>query len=223
MKTLLIEDDACMAAEVAAAIAARGHWVTKVADGALGLEAALAEQFDVIVTDRRLPGLDGLQIVQALRSAGRDTPILLLSALGSVEDRVTGLRAGGDDYLAKPFATAELLARVESLARRARSASLTLLRVEDLELDLVQRSARRGARVLELTTREFKLLEFLARHAGEVVTRSMLLQEVWDIHYDPQTNVVDVHVSRLRQSVDRGFERPLIHTVRGAGYSLRAG
>jgi len=158
--------------------------------------------------------------VQALRSVGRTTPILVLSALESVDERVKGLRAGGDDYLGKPFAIEEMLARVESLARRASSASLTMLRVEDLELDLLQRSAMRAGRPIELTAREFRLLEFLAKHAGQVVTRTMLLQSVWDIHYDPVTNVVDVHVSRLRQAVDRDFDRQLIHTVRGVGYSL---
>ena len=220
MNTLLLEDDAVIAAEIASAIAGRGHRLTHVADGTAGLETALAGSFDVIITDRMLPGLDGLQVVQALRSAGRTTPILVLSALESVDERVKGLRAGGDDYLGKPFAIEELLARVESLARRASSASLTVLRVEDLEIDLLQRTATRAGRPIELTAREFRLLEFLARHTGQVVTRTMLLQGVWDIHYDPQTNVVDVHVSRLRQAIDRDFDRQLIHTVRGVGYSL---
>lgn len=220
MNTLLIEDDAVIAAEISTALLGRGHLLTHVTDGKAGLEAALNGQFDVIITDRMLPGLDGLQVVQALRSVGRTTPILVLSALESVDERVKGLRAGGDDYLGKPFAIEELLARVESLARRASSASLTVLRVEDLELDLLQRTATRAGRPIELTAREFRLLEFLAKHAGQVVTRTMLLQSVWDIHYDPQTNVVDVHVSRLRQAVDRDFDRQLIHTVRGVGYSL---
>lgn len=220
MNTLLIEDDAVIAAEISAALTGRGHLVTLVTDGKAGLETALSGMFDVIITDRMLPGLDGLQVVQALRSAGRATPILVLSALESVDERVKGLRAGGDDYLGKPFAIEELLARVESLARRASSALLTVLRVEDLEIDLLQRTAVRAGRPIELTAREFRLLEFLARHAGQVVTRTMLLQGVWDIHYDPQTNVVDVHVSRLRQAIDRDFDRQLIHTVRGVGYSL---
>lgn len=220
MNTLLIEDDVVIAAEISIAITGRGHSVSHVTDGKTGLEAALAGQFDVIITDRMLPVLDGLQVVQALRNAGRSTPILVLSALESVDERVKGLRAGGDDYLGKPFAIEELLARVESLARRASSASLTVLRVEDLEIDLLQRTAVRAGRPIELTAREFRLLEFLARHAGQVVTRTMLLQGVWDIHYDPQTNVVDVHVSRLRQAIDRDFDRQLIHTVRGVGYSL---
>jgi two-component system OmpR family response regulator len=169
-----------------------------------------------------LPQIDGLDIVRAMRAAGDRTPILVLSALDSVDERVRGLRAGGDDYLGKPFAVEELVARVESLLRRAANASATSLRVDDLELDLLQRRAIRGGRTLDLTAREFRLLEYFARHAGKVVTRTMLLKGVWDIHYDPQTNVVDVHVSRLRQAVDKEFERPLIHTVRGVGYSMYA-
>lgn len=222
MNILLIEDDAVIAAEIAAAMDARGYPVSLVADGKTGLDTALAGQFDVIITDRMLPGLDGLQVVRALRDAGRATPILVLSALESVDERVKGLRAGGDDYLGKPFAIEELLARVESLARRASSASLATLRVADLELDLMSRKATRAGKTIDLTAREFRLLEFLAKHAGQVVTRAMLLQGVWDIHYDPQTNVVDVHVSRLRQAIDRDFERQLLHTVRGVGYSLHA-
>jgi two-component system OmpR family response regulator len=220
MKMLLIEDDPAIAAEISAAMLAR-HWeFLHVTDGKAGLETALNSPFDVVVTDRMLPGLDGLQIVRSLRENGNATPILVLSALGSVDERVIGLRAGSDDYLGKPFAIEELIARVESLSRRAKSVALTSLRVEDLELDLLHREAKRAGRNIELTSREFRLLEFLTRHAGQVVTRTMLLQGVWDIHYDPQTNVVDVHVSRLRQAVDREFERPLIHTVRGVGYSL---
>ena len=169
-----------------------------------------------------LPQIDGLDIVRRLRESGDRTPILVLSALDAVDERVRGLRAGSDDYLGKPFAIEELVARVESLLRRSASAALTTLRVDDLELDLLQRRASRAGRALDLTAREFRLLEYLARHAGKVVTRAMLLQSVWDIHYDPQTNVVDVHVSRLRQAVDKEFERPLIHTVRGVGYSMYA-
>jgi two-component system OmpR family response regulator len=169
-----------------------------------------------------LPQIDGLDIVRRLRESGDRTPILVLSALDAVDERVRGLRAGSDDYLGKPFAIEELVARVESLLRRSASAALTTLRVDDLELDLLQRRASRAGRALDLTAREFRLLEYLARHAGKVVTRAMLLQSVWDIHYDPQTNIVDVHVSRLRQAVDKEFERPLIHTVRGVGYSMYA-
>ncbi len=218
---LLIEDDVDMAEEIIGAMRARGYDTAHCADGRVGLDSAVSEDFDVIVTDRMLPGIDGLNLVRALRYAGRSTPVLVLSALDSVDERVAGLRAGGDDYLGKPFAVEELAARVESLTRRKTQAALTSLKVDDLQIDLLTRKASRGPRTLNLTVREFRLLEFLARHAGQVVTRTMLLQGVWDIHYDPQTNVVDVHVSRLRQEVDRSEERPLIHTVRGVGYSLR--
>ena len=222
MPLLLIEDDIALAAEVTAALAARDLTVTHVAEGAAGLAAAMAGGFCAVITDRMLPQIDGLDIVRRLREAGDRTPILVLSALDAVDERVRGLRAGSDDYLGKPFAIEELVARVESLLRRSASAALTTLRVDDLELDLLQRRASRAGRALDLTAREFRLLEYLARHAGKVVTRAMLLQSVWDIHYDPQTNVVDVHVSRLRQAVDKEFERPLIHTVRGVGYSMYA-
>jgi two-component system OmpR family response regulator len=220
-RMLLIEDDVDMAEEIIGAMRARGYDTAHCADGRVGLDSAVSEDFDVIVTDRMLPGIDGLNLVRALRYAGRSTPVLVLSALDSVDERVAGLRAGGDDYLGKPFAVEELAARVESLTRRKTQAALTSLKVDDLQVDLLTRKASRGSRTLNLTVREFRLLEFLARHAGQVVTRTMLLQGVWDIHYDPQTNVVDVHVSRLRQEVDRSEERPLIHTVRGVGYSLR--
>jgi two-component system OmpR family response regulator len=221
-RMLLIEDDADMAEEIIGAMRARGYETAHCADGRVGLDSAVSEDFDVIVTDRMLPGIDGLNLVRALRYAGRSTPVLVLSALDSVDERVAGLRAGGDDYLGKPFAVEELAARVESLTRRKTQAALTSLKVDDLQIDLLARKASRGSRTLNLTVREFRLLEFLARHAGQVVTRTMLLQGVWDIHYDPQTNVVDVHVSRLRQEVDRNEERSLIHTVRGVGYSLRS-
>lgn len=220
MKVLLIEDDGRVADEVAQALGLRGHLVSHISDGNRGLEAALSTPIDVLITDRMLPGCDGLEIVQAIREAGKTTPVLVLSALDSVDERVRGLRAGGDDYLGKPFAIEELIARVESLGRRSPPTSETTLSVDDLKLDLLARRAHRAGRDIELTAREFRLLEYLARHAGQVVTRSMLLKGVWDIHYDPQTNVVDVHVSRLRQAVDKEFEKPLIHTVRGVGYSL---
>jgi len=171
-----------------------------------------------------LPGMDGLSILGALRAAQIRTPALILSALGSVDDRVKGLRSGGDDYLVKPFAFSELLARIEALLRRgAQAPAETRLRVADLELDLLTRTVKRGDKVIELLPREFQLLEYLMRNAGHVVTRTMLLENVWDYHFDPQTNVIDVHVSRLRQKIDKQFERPLLHTVRGAGYCLRAG
>jgi len=222
MTLLLIEDDIALAAEVTAALAARDLAVTHVTEGAAGLAAALGGGYSAVITDRMLPQIDGLDIVRRLRESGDRTPILVLSALDAVDERVRGLRAGSDDYLGKPFAIEELVARVESLLRRSASAALTTLRVDDLELDLLQRRASRAGRALDLTAREFRLLEYLARHAGKVVTRAMLLQSVWDIHYDPQTNIVDVHVSRLRQAVDKEFERPLIHTVRGVGYSMYA-
>jgi two-component system OmpR family response regulator len=222
MRLLLIEDDITLAAEVTAALAARDLAVTHVTEGAAGLAAALSGGYSAVITDRMLPQIDGLDIVRRLRESGDRTPILVLSALDAVDERVRGLRAGSDDYLGKPFAIEEMVARVESLLRRSASAALTTLRVDDLELDLLQRRASRAGRALDLTAREFRLLEYLARHAGKVVTRAMLLQGVWDIHYDPQTNIVDVHVSRLRQAVDKEFERPLIHTVRGVGYSMYA-
>lgn len=222
MPLLLIEDDTELAAEVRAALAAHDLEVTHCAEGAAGLAAARAGGWSAVIADRMLPQIDGLDIVRAMRAEGDRTPILVLSALDSVDERIRGLRAGGDDYLGKPFAVEELVARVESLLRRAANATATSLRVDDLELDLLQHRAVRGGRTLDLTAREFRLLEYLARHAGKVVTRAMLLKGVWDIHYDPQTNVVDVHVSRLRQAVDKEFERPLIHTVRGVGYSMYA-
>jgi two-component system OmpR family response regulator len=178
--------------------------------------------YDLIIADRMLPHLDGLAMLSVLRQKLITTPVLILSALGTVDDRVQGLRAGGDDYLTKPFAFSELLARVEALMRRRpATAEVTRLRVADLELDLLGRRATRAGRDIDLTAKEFQLLEFLMRRAGQVVTRTMLLEGVWDLHFDPQTNLIDVHMSRLRQAVDRGFDRPLIQTVRGAGYTLR--
>jgi two-component system, OmpR family, response regulator len=222
MNLLLIEDDVQLAAEIAAPLSAQGFDVTRITDGADGLEAATAGSFDLVITDRMLPRLEGLDIVRALRARGDQVPILVLSALDTVDDRVRGLRAGGDDYLGKPFALEELLARVESLLRRRSTAAETVLRHDDLEMDLIGHRVSRAGRDVTLTAREFRLLEFLLRHAGQVVTRSMLLEAVWDIRFDPQTNLIDVHVSRLRQAVDREFDRPLIHTVRGVGYTLRA-
>jgi two-component system OmpR family response regulator len=177
----------------------------------------------VLIIDRMLPNVDGLSIVQAIRAAGVKTPALMLSALGSVDDRVKGLRAGGDDYLTKPYAFSELLARLEVIMKRSGGAAVeTKLRVHDLEMDLLSRTVHRGKSEIDLQPREFKLLEYLMRNAGHVVTRTMLLEHVWDYHFDPQTNVIDVHVSRLRQKLDKGFDKPLLHTVRGAGYVLRA-
>lgn len=222
MNLLLIEDDIRLAAEITAPLAARGFEVTRVSDGQAGLQAATAGSFDLVITDRMLPRLEGLEIVRALRARGDQVPILVLSALDTVDDRVLGLRAGSDDYLGKPFALEELLARIDSLLRRRHSTAETVLRVDDLEMDLIAHRVTRAGREVSLTGREFRLLEFLLRHAGQVVTRSMLLEAVWDIRFDPQTNLIDVHVSRLRQAIDREFDSPLIHTVRGVGYTLRA-
>ena len=221
MKLLLIEDDRQAAGYVANGLSESGYSVDRAADGAEGLALAVAGRYDLIVADRMLPHLDGLAVVQALRAQGVTTPILILSALAQVDDRVKGLRAGGDDYLTKPFAFAELLARIEVLLRRvSRAEPAARLTVADLDMDLVGRKVTRAGRQLELTAREFRLLEYLMRHPGQVVTRTMLLENVWDLHFDPQTNVIDVHISRLRQAVDKGFDRPLIHTVRGSGYLL---
>jgi len=203
-------------------LAARGV-VDPVAEGTLGLDRARHDDYDILIVDRMLPGLDGLALIERLRAAGRDTPVLIVSALGEVDDRVRGLRAGGDDYLVKPFAFAELLARLEALARRPRGGlPQTRLAVADLELDPVSRHVRRAGQKIDLKPREYQILEYLMRHAGQVVTRTMLLEGVWDYHFDPETNVIDVHISRLRAKIDKGFTEPLLHTVRGAGYSLRA-
>ena len=222
MRLLLIEDDEEAAHFILKGLRESGYTVDHSADGRDGLFRATETDYDVIITDRMLPHLDGLAIVQLLRQQGRTTPVLVLSALGTVDDRVKGLRAGGDDYLTKPFAFAELLARVEALLRRKSGPqATTMLRVGDLELDLLGRRATRAGKELDLTAREFTLLEYLVRRTGQVVTRTMLLEGVWDLQFDPQTNLVDVHISRLRQAVDKGFEKPLIHTVRGAGYVVR--
>ncbi|HEV2229206.1 MAG TPA: response regulator transcription factor [Steroidobacteraceae bacterium] len=223
MHLLLIEDDLEAARFLVKGLRESGYTVDHAADGREGLFRATEGQFDLVVTDRMLPHIDGLAIIELMRRKGLTTPVLVLSALGSVDDRVKGLKAGGDDYLTKPFAFAELLARVEALLRRRSSApQATRLRVEDLELDLLARRVRRAGREVELTARELKLLEFLMRRAGQVVTRTMLLEGVWDLHFDPQSNLIDVHISRLRQAIDRGSDHPLIHTVRGSGYVLRS-
>ncbi len=223
MKLLLIEDDQRAAGYVAGGLRESGHSVDHAADGAEGLTLALASCYDVIIADRMLPHLDGLAVVQTLRAQGVATPILILSALAKVDDRVRGLRAGGDDYLTKPFAFSELLARIEVLQRR-RTASepVTRLKVADLDMDLVTRKVTRGGRPVDLTAREYRLLEYLMRHAGQVVTRTMLLENVWDLHFDPETNVIDVHVSRLRQALGGTNLAPLVHTVRGSGYVFEA-
>jgi len=223
MNILVVEDDSDTAGYLLKGLRESGHTVDHAADGREGLYLAMEGRHDVMVIDRMLPGLDGLSIVRTLRASGNRTPVLILSALGEVDDRVHGLRAGGDDYLVKPFAYSELLARLEALLRRGNAGAVeTTLRVADLEMDLLSRTVRRAGQTLELQPREFRLLEYLMRHAGQVVTRTMLLEGVWDYHFDPQTNVIDVHISRLRGKIDKGFEPPLLRTVRGAGYSLAA-
>jgi two-component system OmpR family response regulator len=223
MKILLIEDDAEMAAYLANGLREHGHVVDPVANGRDGLFLAAGERYDLMIVDRMLPDLDGLGIVKTVRGAGIKTPVLFLTTMGGIDDRVEGLEAGGDDYLVKPFAFAELLARVNALARRPPLNTVeTVLRVADLEMDLLKRTATRARRRVDLQPQEFKLLEYLMRNAGRVVTRTMLLENVWDFHFDPQTNVVETHISRLRGKVDRGFDIELIHTVRGSGYCLRA-
>jgi len=222
MKVLVVEDDEVTAGFLAKGLRESGHVVETVGDGLEGLRRAMQGAYDVLVVDRMLPSLEGLTLIETLRKQGRETPVLILSALDDVDERVRGLRAGGDDYLTKPFAFSELLARLEVVARRRGTAAPeTVLRLADLEMDLLARSVRRNGRELELKPREFLLLEYLMRHAGQVVTRTMLYEAVWDFNFDPQTNVIDVHISRLRQQIDRGAERPLIHTVRGVGYVLR--
>ena len=222
MHVLLIEDDLEAARFLVKGLRESGYTVDHAADGRDGLLRASDGRHDLIVTDRMLPNLDGLALIEELRSKGIGTPVLVLSALGGVDDRIRGLKAGGDDYLTKPFAFAELLARMEALLRRRAAAPQTThLKVEDLEFDLLARSVTRAGREVELTSRELKLLEFLMRRAGQVVTRTMLLEGVWDLHFDPQSNLIDVHISRLRQAIDRGSDHPLIHTVRGSGYVLR--
>lgn len=219
MRILVIEDDREAAAYLTRGLSESGHVVDLASEGREGLDRASHGSFDAMVIDRMLPGLDGLSIIAALRAANNRTPVLVLSAMGDVEDRVTGLKAGCDDYLSKPFAFSELLARLEALTRRGTAE--TRLKLADLEMDLLTREVTRGGQVIDLLPREFRLLEYLMRNAGHIVTRTMLLEKVWDHHFDPQTNVIDVHVSRLRQKIDKGFDPPLLQTVRGAGYSLR--
>ncbi|TQV83488.1 response regulator transcription factor [Denitrobaculum tricleocarpae] len=222
MRILIIEDDSETATYVSKGLGEKGYLVDVAHDGKDGLVRAIGEDYDLAIVDRMLPELDGLSIVETLRKAEKDTPIIFLSALGGVNDRVKGLRSGGDDYLVKPFAFSELLARVEALLRRPASRVVeTSLRVADLEMDLLARQVKRAGQMIELQPREFRLLEYLMRHAEQVVTRTMLLENVWDYHFDPQTNVIDVHISRLRQKIDKNFEPALLHTIRGAGYSLR--
>ena len=223
MHVLIIEDDHETSAQVRQGLRDAGHDVEQAFDGETGLALASEGRFDALIVDRMLPGLDGLALVKSLRQSGHDAPVVFLTALSGVDERVTGLEGGGDDYLAKPFAFVELLARLQAIVRRRNTAApATLLRVGDLELDRLKRGVQRAGREVILQSLEFTLLECLMLHAGEVVTRTMLLKEVWGYDFDPQTNVVDVHVSRLRTKLDEGGAVPLLHTVRGAGYTLRA-
>lgn len=222
MRILLVEDEPEQSAYAARGLREAGHIVDCAADGREGLHLAMTETYDLLLVDRMLPRLDGLALIETLRREGRTTPVLVLSALGTVDDRVRGLRAGGDDYIVKPYAFEELLARIDAVTRRGQvAAPVTHLQVADVDMDLLGRTVSRSGRLLELKPQEFRLLEYLLRHAGHVVTRTMLLEAVWDYHFDPQTNVVDVLVSRLRAKIDRPPFKPLIHTVRGAGYCLR--
>jgi len=222
MKLLLVEDDRETAAFLKRALGEAGHVVDHAVSGRDGLMLAAGEAYDVIVLDRMLPGLDGLAILRTIRAAKVKTPVLLLTAVGGIDDRVEGLEAGGDDYLVKPFAFAELLARVNALARRPPTQDIqTVLRVADLEVNLLSRSVSRGGQRIDLQPREFQLLEYLMRHAGRVVTRTMMLESVWDFHFDPKTNIVETHMSRLRAKIARDGAPELIHTVRGAGYCVR--
>ena len=223
MRLLIVEDDLEASRAMVTGLSEHSHACVTAADGLAGLEAARADQFDVMIVDRMMPRMDGLTMVETLRRDGDRTPVLFLSALGEINDRVAGLNAGGDDYLVKPYALAELLARVEALARRREMGSVqTVLKVGDLEMDLIAREVRRAGVEIDLQPREFQLLEFLMRHGGQSVTRTMLLEKVWDYHFDPQTNVIDVHISRLRSKIDKGFDRAMLQTVRGAGYRLEA-
>ncbi len=222
MKILLVEDSERVSQFVKKGLEEAGHAVDHAGNGRDGMFLAASEPYDVIILDRLLPGgIDGLGIIEALRRSGNKTPILILSALADVDERIRGLKAGGDDYLTKPFAFGELAARIDVLGRRNQAAAIeTVLTVGDLRLDILSRKASRAGKAISLQAREFKLLEYLMRHAEQVVTRTMLLENVWDYHFDPQTNVIDVHISKLRQKIDAGFERPLLRTIRNAGYML---
>jgi len=224
MRILLIEDDKDVASFVKKGLEQDGYTVDHSADGKDGLFLATSEHYDALIVDRMLPGVDGVTIIRTLRASGQQTPVLVLSALGEVDDRVKGLKAGSDDYLVKPFAFRELTARLESLLRRSTAASTegdpTVLRAADLEMDLLHRTVKRAGKKIELQPTEFRILETLIRHEGQVVTRTMMLELVWGFHFDPKTNVIDVHISNLRAKIDRGFDTPLLHTVRGVGYRL---
>lgn len=225
MRALLIEDDREVACYVSKGMKEQGFTVDLASDGKEGLGLASTETYDVMVIDRMLPKLDGLSILKSIRAAENQTPVIILSALGEVDDRVKGLNSGGDDYLVKPFSFSELLARIEALIRRSEAtpdSAVTSLQVGDLKMDLLSRKVTRAEQKIDLQSREFKLLEYLVKHQGQVVTRTMLLENVWNYHFDPQTNVIDVHISRLRAKIDKEFDHPLIRTVRGAGYVIEA-
>ncbi len=221
MNILLVEDDTHTASFIQKGLNESGYIVDHASDGEDGLHLALTGQYDALIVDRMLPRLNGLSIIKTLRAQHMETPVLILSALGEVDNRVEGLHAGGDDYLVKPYAFSELLARLQALLRRAQpTQEQTVLRLRDLEMDLMKRQVKRAGAVINLQPREFTLLEYMLRNTGQVVTRTMLLEKVWDYHFDPQTNVIDVHISRLRSKIDRDFDPPLLHTIRGAGYIL---
>lgn len=224
MRVLIIEDDLETARFLQKALGEAGHVADIAGDGEAGLEQAMAASYDALIVDRMLPKREGLSVIESLRAQNNQTPVLILSALGEVDDRVKGLRAGGDDYLTKPYAFTELLARIEALARRAQPEEAdTKYKVGDLVLDRLSHSVSRDGDLINLQPREYRLLEYLMKHAGQVVTRTMLLENVWDYHFDPQTNVIDVHISRLRSKIDKNFDVPLLHTIRGAGYMVRDG
>ena len=221
MRILIVEDDLEAAEVMDRGLTEAGHECVRAADGEDGLAAARGGEFDVMIVDRMMPRMDGITMIQTIRREGDQTPVLFLSALGEITDRVDGLKAGGDDYLVKPYAFAELIARVEALSRRRETGSVqTMLRVGELEMDLIGRAVHRQGKEIDLQPREFQLLDFMMRHAGQSVTRTMLLEKVWEYHFDPQTNVIDVHISRLRSKIDKGFDKPMLQTVRGAGYRL---
>ncbi|MFA7261997.1 MAG: response regulator transcription factor [Caulobacter sp.] len=221
MRILIIEDDIEAAEAMSRGLGEAGYDCIHAADGAAGLAEAQKRGFDVLIVDRMMPKMNGVQVVETIRREGDATPVLFLSALGEVADRVDGLQAGADDYLVKPYAFPELIARVEALSRRRETGAVaTTLKVGDLEMNLIARTVHRGTTEIDLQPREFQLLEFMMRHAGQSVTRTMLLEKVWEYHFDPQTNVIDVHISRLRSKIDKGFERQMLQTVRGAGYRL---
>lgn len=222
MKILLIEDDPETADHICHALRAQGHEVEESRDGTEGLAAAKGGQHAALIVDRMLPGLDGLSLVKQLRAEGSQIPVLFLTTMSGIDDRVAGLNGGGDDYLTKPFALVELVARVNAIARRGDSRQPVTLHAGDLEMDLIRRTVHRGSKAVELQPQEFKLLEYMLRNAGRVVTRSMLLENVWELHFDPRTNIVETHMSRLRAKMDRGHSIELIHTIRGNGYILRA-